>query len=89
VQITSLKARQIFDSRAIPTIEVDLVIDHKFKGRGAVPSGVSKGYCEALEKRDGGKDFNGQGVFSVVDIINNEIAHHILNKSFFCSRRVR
>jgi enolase len=81
VQITALKARQIFDSRGTPTVEADLIIDGKFLGRAAVPSGASKGRYEALEKRDGGKAFNGNGVLNAVEIINNKIFPYLLQTS--------
>ncbi|KAJ2068015.1 phosphopyruvate hydratase, partial [Coemansia sp. S155-1] len=59
--ITRVHARQIFDSRGNPTIEVDLITD-KGLFRAAVPSGASTGVHEALELRDGGSDYMGKGV---------------------------
>ena len=54
VQINAIKARQIFDSRGNPTVEVDLTTSLG-TFRAAVPSGASTGIYEALELRDGGK----------------------------------
>ena len=54
VLINSIKARQIFDSRGNPTVEVDLTTNLG-SFRAAVPSGASTGIYEALELRDGGK----------------------------------
>ena len=55
--ITDLKARTIIDSRGNPTIEVDVTTENGYLGRAAVPSGASTGEHEAVELRDGGKDF--------------------------------
>merc|ERR1712178_327721 len=73
-KIVSVKAREIFDSRGNPTVEVDLLTDmHLF--RAAVPSGASTGIYEALELRDNDKDrLLGKGVLKAVDNVNNLIA---------------
>ncbi|MCD6522526.1 MAG: phosphopyruvate hydratase [Candidatus Diapherotrites archaeon] len=67
-EITAVRARQIFDSRGNPTIEVDVQSGKGF-GRASVPSGVSKGKLEAVELRDGGKAYNGLGVLKAVENI--------------------
>jgi enolase len=82
VRITYLKSRQIFDSRGNPTVETDIAIDAAYFGRASVPSGASKGVHEALELRDGGKDYCGNGVFKAVAKANNDIKDQILNKAF-------
>merc|ERR1740139_497752 len=73
-KIVSIKAREIFDSRGFPTVEVDLLTDvHLF--RAAVPSGASTGIYEALELRDGDKKrLLGKGVLKAVANVNNIIA---------------
>ncbi|KAI9502552.1 phosphopyruvate hydratase [Coemansia spiralis] len=71
--ITRIHARQIFDSRGNPTIEVDLTTD-KGLFRAAVPSGASTGVYEALELRDGGSPYMGKAVQKAIDNVNNEIA---------------
>merc|ERR1712125_289523 len=73
-KIVSIKAREIFDSRGNPTVEVDLITDvHLF--RAAVPSGASTGIYEALELRDGDKGrLLGKGVLKAVNNVNNLIA---------------
>jgi len=74
ITITAIKARQIFDSRGNPTIEVDV---HTQKGmyRAAVPSGASTGIYEALELRDGDKSqYLGKGVSKAVNNVNSIIA---------------
>eukprot|EP00439_Symbiodinium_sp_Y106_P041247 s6344_g5.t1 len=72
--IQSIKAREIFDSRGNPTVEVDLMTnDHLF--RAAVPSGASTGIYEALELRDGDKQrLLGKGVLKAVKNVNEQIA---------------
>jgi len=71
--ITGAKARQIFDSRGNPTVEVDLFTT-KGSYRAAVPSGASTGVYEALELRDGNKaDYMGKGVSKAVSNINEII----------------
>ena len=61
--IINIHARQIFDSRGNPTVEVDVTTENGIvMGRAAVPSGASTGEHEAVELRDGGKAFMGKGV---------------------------
>src|SRR3989338_2424028 len=73
MKITDIKARQILDSRGVPTIEADVCVGN-ICGRAAVPSGKSTGKHEALEKRDGGSAYAGAGVLSEVRSINDVIA---------------
>lgn len=77
----SLKARQILDSRGMPTVEVDLALKSGAFGRAAVPSGASVGSKEALELRDGGSTFHGKGVTRALKNIE-QMQHKIINKSF-------
>ena len=60
--IIDVHARQIFDSRGNPTVEVDVVLDDGSFGRATVPSGASTGAHEAVELRDGGTPYLGKGV---------------------------
>lgn len=55
--IEDLVARQIIDSRGNPTVEVDVILSSGAMGRAAVPSGASTGEHEAVELRDGDKDY--------------------------------
>lgn len=72
--ITSLKARQILDSRGNPTVEVDCMLDDGSFGRAAVPSGASTGSHEALELRDGDKKvYLGKSVMKAVENVNGPI----------------
>jgi len=79
--IISVHARQIFDSRGNPTVEVDVVTENGVLGRAAVPSGASTGEHEAVELRDGGKDYMGKGVLNAVKNVNQVIAEELLGIS--------
>jgi enolase len=81
--IISVHARQIFDSRGNPTVEVDVTTENGVQGRAAVPSGASTGEHEAVELRDGGKDYMGKGVLKAVGNVNNIIAEELLGVSVF------
>lgn len=73
--ITRIVAREILDSRANPTVEVDVYTDTGFMGRAAVPSGASTGAFEAVELRDGDKSrYLGKGVQNAVTHVNEDIA---------------
>jgi enolase len=77
--IADIQARQIFDSRGNPTVEVDLMTEDGHFGRAAVPSGASTGEHEAVELRDGDADrYMGKGVMQAVDNVNEEIAPELL-----------
>jgi len=75
--IEQVHARQIFDSRGNPTVEVDVRLSSGAWGRAAVPSGASTGTREALELRDGGSAYGGKGVSRAVDNVNGEIAEAV------------
>ncbi|KAF8346874.1 Enolase, C-terminal TIM barrel domain-containing protein [Amanita rubescens] len=82
MSITKIHARQIFDSRGNPTVEVDLYTD-KGRFRAAVPSGASTGVHEAVELRDGDKSaYLGKGVSKAVANVNNQIAPALINSNF-------
>ncbi|CAN6832344.1 hypothetical protein HID58_058925 [Brassica napus] len=78
--ITVVKARQIFDSRGNPTVEVDVHTSTGVKVTAAVPSGASTGIYEALELRDGGSDYLGKGVSKAVGNVNNIIGPALIGK---------
>src|SRR5690554_3612895 len=81
--IIDIKARQIFDSRGNPTVEVDVVTENGYMGRAAVPSGASTGEHEAVELRDGGTNYMGKGVLKAVENVNRNIAEALLGISVF------
>ncbi|KAK4875507.1 hypothetical protein RN001_011929 [Aquatica leii] len=78
----SVFARQIFDSRGNPTVEVDLITDLGLF-RAAVPSGASTGVHEALELRDeDGANYHGKGVLKAVGHVNQSIGPALLKQPF-------
>jgi enolase len=77
VTITGVKARQIFDSRGNPTVEVD-VTTQQGQFRAMVPSGASTGIYEALELRDKGERYMGKGVSKAVENVNKVIGPKII-----------
>ncbi|MGA3150336.1 MAG: phosphopyruvate hydratase [Candidatus Saccharimonadales bacterium] len=79
MKITSIKARQILDSRGVPTVEADVWLESGIFGRAAVPSGSSTGSHEAYELRDGGSAFGGKGVLRAIANIEGEIADCLHN----------
>ena len=81
--IVNVHARQIFDSRGNPTVEVDVITENGIMGRAAVPSGASTGEHEAVELRDGGKAFMGKGVSQAIKNVNTGIAEEIIGMSVF------
>jgi enolase len=76
-KITNVGAREIIDCRGFPTVEVDIWIDGTMTGRADVPAGRSTGKREAVELRDGGERWGGQGtqqaVRNVIDIVGPEL----------------
>ncbi len=84
LEIQDIFARQILDSRAFPTVEVEVTLEDGTVGRAAVPSGASTGKFEAVELRDGDKDvYGGKGVLKAVEHVNNEIAAEIIGLNVF------
>jgi len=75
-KIKSIKAREVLDSRGIPTVEADLKTEQGIFS-AQVPSGTSEGKYEAIELRDGGRRFFGEGVLKAVknieEIINSKL----------------
>jgi enolase len=84
--IDKIIARQIFDSRGNPTIEVDVITKSGILGRAAVPSGASTGQHEAVELRDAGDDYCGKGVLKAVSNVNDIIAKELVGKSIYDQR---
>lgn len=74
-KISSIKAREILDSRGTPTVECEVILDSGLMGRAAVPSGASTGQFEAVELRDEDpKRFHGKGVLKAIRNIVETIA---------------
>ncbi len=77
--IVDVIGREILDSRGLPTVEADVLLESGVLGRAAVPSGASTGSREAIELRDGdAKRFNGKGVQRAVEHVNTEICEAII-----------
>jgi enolase len=77
--IIDVHAREIFDSRGNPTVEVEVILEDGTMGRAAVPSGASTGEREAVELRDGDKKrLGGKGVLKAVENVNESIAEEVV-----------
>ena len=72
--ISSVKGRRVWDSRARPTVEVEVGLAGGARGRAIAPAGASRGSGEAVDLRDGGEAFGGYGVERAVAAVNGEIA---------------
>jgi enolase len=82
--IEEIVARQIFDSRGNPTIEVDVITENGLIGRAAVPSGASTGKHEAVELRDNDKSiYMGKSVLKAVSNVNDIIAPELIGSHVF------
>jgi enolase len=78
-EIVAVRAREILDSRANPTVEVEVTLASGAQGQAAVPSGASTGEHEAVELRDGEKDrYGGKGVRNAVDNVHGAIAQALV-----------
>lgn len=78
--ITKILARQVLDSRANPTVEVDITLACGAVGRGTVPSGASTGEYEVLELRDGTEEYGGKSVRKAIENINTMIAPALIGQ---------
>lgn len=76
-EINTIHARQVWDSRGRPTVEVEVHLASGATGRAIAPSGASTGSREALDRRDGGKRLGGYGVNGAIAAVNGEIASEL------------
>ena len=81
--IVDINARQIFDSRGNPTVEVDVITENGILGRAAVPLEPLQEFTRLLSLRDGGNDYMGKGVLKAVENVNGEITRRIIGYSCF------
>jgi enolase len=82
MELQSIHAREILDSRGNPTLEVEVILADGATGRAAVPSGASTGAHEAVELRDGDdKRYLGKGVLKAVANVNKTIAGRLLGQN--------
>ncbi len=80
MKIAEIHAREIYDSRGLPTIACEIVLDNGSYVTSNVPSGASVGKLESLELRDGGERLLGKGVTKAIENIHTKIAPHFLNR---------
>lgn len=84
LEIESVFAREILDSRGNPTVEVEVIAEGGFVGRASVPSGASTGAFEAVELRDNDKSrYLGKGVQKAVENVNNTISPEVEGMNVF------
>ena len=93
VIILEVHGRQILDSRGNPTVEVEVTAQRedngiKYTGRESVPSGASTGRFEAIELRDGEKEYFGLGVRNVVEHINDRIQQELIGMNVLDQVRI-
>ena len=87
--IINVHARQIFDSRGNPTVEVDVITENGILGRAAVPSGASTGIHEAVELRDNDKSvYLGKGVLNAVNSINTILNDALVGLDVFDQKKI-
>ena len=87
--IERIVGRQILDSRGNPTVEVDVYTTNGIMGRAAVPSGASTGVHEAVELRDGNKDYYlGKGVLKAVQNVNEIIDDELAGMDIFDQKAI-
>lgn len=72
-KIQKVIGHQIFDSRGIPTVSAEIMLESGIKAWACVPSGASTGKHEAIELRDNGNTYNGKGVSKALGNINTKI----------------
>ena len=78
LEIESVKALEVLDSRGNPTVQVEVITEGGFTGVAMVPSGASTGSFEAVELRDDNKErYLGKGVLQAVQNVNKKIAREI------------
>ncbi|MFU2362318.1 MAG: phosphopyruvate hydratase [Clostridiales bacterium] len=78
LEIESVRALEVLDSRGNPTVQVEVVTEGGFSGVAMVPSGASTGSFEAVELRDGDKErYLGKGVLKAVENVNEVISKEI------------
>lgn len=83
MKIKSLSAREILDSRGIPTVEAVITLEDGTTAKGQVPSGASTGTAEVLEMRDGDKKrYFGEGTLKAAEKVNTTIAQAVVGKDF-------
>ena len=80
-KIENLTSIQVLDSRGLPTISTEILLDDGTRSIAMVPSGASTGEKEALELRDGGEPFHGKGVKKAIDNVNDRIKNSLIGEN--------
>ncbi len=89
MNIKSIHAREILDSRGDPTVQTTVTLDDGATGSFSVPSGASTGVHEAWELRDGDKKrFFGKGVLKACENVNVKIANHLQGRDVFDQKMI-
>ena len=84
LEIESVRALEVLDSRGNPTVQVEVVLEGGFSGVAMVPSGASTGSFEAVELRDGDKErYLGKGVLKAVENVNNIISEKVVGMNAY------
>jgi len=86
--IKDVKSRQVFDSRGLPTVETEIVLNNGCKDFAIVPSGASTGTYEAHELRDKNKSYLNKGVLNAVSNVNKFIKKELLGLSVFNQKKI-
>lgn len=89
MKIIDLTAREILDSKGVPTIEAEVTLENGVKALGGVPSGASTGEAEAVELRDGDKTrYSGKGVLKAVENIKEQIKQALIGQDALDQRAI-
>lgn len=89
MNIKSIQAREILDSRGEPTVQTVVILEDGSRGEFGVPSGASTGIHEAWEMRDGdARRFLGKGVMKACENVNVRIANHLQGRDVFDQKTI-
>ena len=89
LEIESVRALEVLDSRGNPTVQVEVVTEDGFSGVALVPSGASTGSFEAVELRDGDKSrYMGKGVLKAVANVNEIVAPKLVGMNVFAQAEI-
>ena len=93
--VRRVHARQVLDSRGNPTVEAEVTVGEGIMGingytaNAAVPSGASTGKFEAVELRDGNKEYYvGLSVERAIENINTKLADAIIGENALDQNRI-
>ena len=87
-KIKKINGRMVFDSRGIPTIEAEVILDNEIIGRAIAPSGASVGKNEALEKRDNSEKLLGFSIDKNINDIETKINFALKGEKVFNQTKI-